>query len=85
MYRIHFEPNGGYFCIQIMFLGFFWRDMKRFDSDKKMETVRFPNLVSARTEANQIGLDKLYQDRSADKYRQHMQQAPAQHQDSYAR
>ena len=85
MYRIHFEPHGGYFCIQILFFGFIWQDMKRPSQDnKKMEIVKFADLDGARTEANEIGLDKLYQDRSADKYRQHMQ-APIQRQDSYAR
>lgn len=74
MYRIHFEPNGGYFCIQILFFCFIWQDVKRLSiDDKKMEILKFPDLESARDEVKAIGLNILYEDRSADKYRQHMQ------------
>lgn len=74
MYRIHFEPHGGYFCIQILFFGFIWQDVKRPSiGDKKIEILKFPDLESARAEVKEIGLDVLYEDRSADKYRRHMQ------------
>lgn len=74
MFRIHFERHGGYFCIQILFFGFIWQDVKRpSNDDKKMEILKFPDLESARAEAKKIGLDELYQDRSADKFRRHMQ------------
>mgnify|MGYP001767027133 CR=1 FL=1 len=74
MYRIHFEPHGGYFCIQILFLNFIWVDVKRPSSNNnKIEILKFPDLESARTEVKEIGLDVLYEDRSADKYRRHMQ------------
>lgn len=74
MYRIHFEPHGGYFCIQILFFGFIWQDVKRPSiDDKKIEILKFPDLESARAEVKEIGLDVLYEDRSADKYRRHMQ------------
>ena len=85
MYRIHFVPNGGYFCIQILFFGFIWQDIKRLSlDDKKMEIVKFPDLASARDEAKEIGLDKLYQDRSANKFREYMQTS-VQRQDYSAR
>lgn len=74
MYRIHFEPHGGYFCIQILFLGFIWQDVKRLSiDDKKIEILKFPDLESSRAEVKEIGLDVLYEDRSADKYRRYMQ------------
>lgn len=74
MYRIHFEPQGGYFCIQILFFGFIWKDVKGPSiDDKKIEILKFLNLESARAKVKEIGLDVLYEDRSADKYRRHMQ------------
>ena len=73
MYRIHFEPNGGYFCIQVLFLGFIWQDVKRLNKDNKIEVMKFEDLTSVRDEVKNIGLDVLYEDRSADKYRRHMQ------------
>lgn len=75
MYRIHFEPNGGYFCIQVLFLGFIWQDVKRLNKDNKIEVMKFEDLTSVRDEVKNIGLDVLYEDRSADKYRRHMQGA----------
>ena len=75
MYRIHFEPNGGYFCIQVLFLGFIWQDVKRPNKDNKIEVMKFEDLTSVRDEVKNIGLDVLYEDRSADKYRRHMQGA----------
>lgn len=74
MYRIHFEPKGGYFCIQVLFFCVVWRNVKRLSTDnKKMEAVKFQNLESARKEVEAIGLDVLYEDRSVDKYRRHIQ------------
>ncbi len=73
MYRIHFEPHGGYFCIQVLSLGFIWQDVKRPNKDSKIEVMKFGDLTSARDEVKNIGLDILYEDRSADKYRRHMQ------------
>ena len=73
MYRIYFEPNGGYFCIQVLFLGFIWQDVKRLNKDNKIEVMKFEDLTSVRDEVKNIGLDVLYEDRSADKYRRHMQ------------
>lgn len=73
MYRIHFEPHGGYFCIQVLFLGFIWQDVKRLNKDNKIEVMKFEDLTSVRDEVKNIGLDVLYEDRSADKYRRHMQ------------
>ena len=75
MYRIHFEPNGGYFCIQVLFLGFIWQDVKLLNKDNKIEVMKFEDLTSVRDEVKNIGLDVLYEDRSADKYRRHMQGA----------
>lgn len=75
MYRIHFEPHGGYFCIQVLFLGFIWQDVKRLNKDNKIEVMKFEDLTSVRDEVKNIGLDVLYEDRSADKYRRHMQGA----------
>ena len=75
MYRIHFEPNGGYFCIQVLFLSFIWQDVKRLNKDNKIEVMKFEDLTSVRDEVKNIGLDVLYEDRSADKYRRHMQGA----------
>ena len=75
MFRIHFEPKGGYFCIQVLFLGFIWQDVKRLNKDNKIEVMKFEDLTSVRDEVKNIGLDVLYEDRSADKYRRHMQGA----------
>ena len=75
MYRIHFEPKGGYFCIQILFFCVIWRNVKRLNKDNKIEVMKFEDLTSVRDEVKNIGLDVLYEDRSADKYRRHMQGA----------
>ena len=75
MFRIHFEPNGGYFCFQVPFLWLFWQKVKAQDKDSATGTVKVLKFVSyaeAKAQADKIGLTTLYEDRSADKYRTHM-------------
>lgn len=67
MYRIHFEPNGGYFCIQILKYNLLWVAMTDGKSVK-----RFTTHSDAVSHVDQIGLSTLYQDSSADKFAKYL-------------
>ena len=75
MFRIHFEPNGGYFCFQVPFLWLFWQKVKASQENGATGTVKvvkFASYTEAKETAEEMGLTTLYEDRSANKYRAHM-------------
>ena len=59
MFRIHFDEQTSRFIVQVLRYNFLWRTVKGID---------FETLLKARDYVGEIGLDRLYQDRSADKY-----------------
>ena len=76
MFRIHFEPKGAYFCIQILTYGFIWVTVKRSiegPGTPVEQVCQFETYDAALKETVRSGLDKLYQDRSVNRYREHMQ------------
>jgi hypothetical protein len=84
MYRIHFDHNIGRFVIQVLVYGFFWRDVAKSRDDEPIsERATFSRLEEAKNYVKLIGLDKLYDDKSADRYRQHMSLTSAQGAKSY--
>ena len=67
MYRIHFKHNGGFFCVQVMFLGMFWVSVKR---DGKI--IQHNTFDAATRAVVDLGIHKLYENKSEGKYHQHM-------------
>ena len=63
MYRITFDPKLGKFVIQICKLQCFWVNAADW---------QFDNYDHALAHVKQIGLDKLYQDKSANVYQAYM-------------
>ena len=79
MYRIHFDPKIGRFVIQVLVWGIFWKSLKKLT--EKMDSVEvhsFQKLNEAMAHVSEIGLDKLYQNKSVNCYRDHMKQVPQQ-------
>lgn len=73
MYRIHFDPKIGRFIIQVMVLGCFWAPVKKLaDTNDKVDRLTFNKFSEAVDHVEAIGLDKLYADKSANKYRSHI-------------
>lgn len=81
MYRIHFEPKGGYFCIQILTWGFIWQTVTRLiegPGTPVSSVLKFKTYHEAHEESVKTGLAKLYQDRSVNRYVEHMQHGQRQ-------
>jgi len=73
MYRIHFDPRFGRFVIQVKFYGCFWRNIvKLADNNSTTESLMFKTFKEAEEHVQSIGLDKLYVDRSVNKFREYM-------------
>lgn len=80
MYRIHFDPKIGMFLVQIAsgLFGIFWttvgRELNGVAGEKSpvWNSLRFATFKEAKEYAASIGLDQLYEDRSANHYRAHM-------------
>lgn len=66
MFRIEFDHTNGCFVIQVLRFGFLWKNVQGTDS--------FLTYEEAVQHVRCIGLDKLYEDKSANKFREHMQQ-----------
>lgn len=79
MYRIHFNPKIGRFIIQVLIFGCIWAPVKKLaESNDKVEQLTFQKFDDAVSHVKSIGLDKLYADKSANKYREHIRMG-AQH------
>lgn len=79
MYRIHFDPKGGFFCLQVLTWGFFWVTVKELvtgPGTPVIKTMMFKTHADAKMQAVDTGLDFLYEERSANNYRDHMQKDP---------
>lgn len=75
MYRIHFDPRIGRFIIQVLVFGLFWSSVKKLaESNDKTESLTFHTFEGAVNHIQSIGLDKLYKDGSAMRYRAYMNQ-----------
>ena len=62
MFRIAFDPKGGYFKLQFQRFGVFWRDVKRpIDGDTRVyETIQFRNYGEARRHVENLGLPQAF-------------------------
>lgn len=76
MYKIEFDPSFGKFVIEILKHSFIWKrvhedlvDPPLPQASKKLLT--FDTFSEAESYVSRIGLDKLYQDRSSNKYREY--------------
>ena len=69
MYRIHFK-SAGFFCIQILVWGLFWVSVR-----EGKTIARFVTFDMAAESVTKRGLDKLYEDKSHNKFREHMKGA----------
>ena len=81
MYRIHFDPKIGRFVIQVaIWLGLRWKTvMVAQETESKVtftfEKHSFAKYNDAMAHVAEIGLDKLYQNKSVNCYREHMNHA----------
>lgn len=83
MFRIFFDPETGRFKLQVIKLHMFWVNVKvdSFSTGgiestpipvKQKTHLSFPTYEAATNYVKSIGLDLLYEDRSANKFRQYM-------------
>ena len=63
MFRIIFDYKTARFVVQIIHLGMFWRNAEGLD---------YGTYDEAKKAVAALGLDKLYENKSADQYRMHM-------------
>ncbi len=77
MYRIHFSPQVGKFVVQVLWIGSVWRTVRQHEASGPSTELTFRTYSEAKTHVSEIGLDQLYSNKSADKYRAHMQGAMA--------
>ena len=65
MYRVHFDHTTGKFILQVcIFFGLYWATVKSNERDGYV----FDTYEEAKKHVSSIGLDRLYQNRSADQY-----------------
>ena len=69
MFRIHFVAERACFVIQVLRFGCFWVTVTQKDTH-----LEFSTFEEACNKVREIGLDKLYADKSNNKFREHMQQ-----------
>ena len=75
MFRIHFHPQLGRFLIQINQHHIFWKSIMVLNQDNSgTEVMMFKTFDEASDYVKSIGLDKLYRDRSENKFREYMGQ-----------
>ena len=75
MFRIHFDPKLGRFLIQINQHHIFWKSIMALNQDNSgTEVMMFKTFDEASDYVKIIGLDKLYSDRSENKFREYMGQ-----------
>lgn len=73
MFRIYFDPKLGRFIIQVHRLGIFWRSVMALNDDSSgTNQLMFKTFDEASEYVKSIGLDKLYRDGSANKFREYM-------------
>ena len=81
MYRIHFDPETGKFLVQIAtgLFGMFWKNVCQVFAGGVGESPvdvakprQFGTFKEAKEYTASIGLDQLYEDRSANHFRAHL-------------
>lgn len=69
MFRIHFVAARACFVLQVLRFGCFWVTVTKYEDDLEFQTFE-----EACNKVREIGLDKLYSDKSNNRFREHMQQ-----------
>lgn len=73
MYRIHFDHKIGRFTIQVLIFGLFWRDIALSDDIEPIsDRATFKTIDEAIQYVKSIGLDRLYTDKSVNKFNNYM-------------
>lgn len=73
MYRIHFDHKIGRFTIQVLIFGLFWRDIALSDDIKPIaDRATFKTIDEAIQYVTSIGLNRLYADKSVNKFNNYM-------------
>ena len=73
MFRIHFDPKLGRFIVQVQKFGVIWVNVMGLKDDNSgVEALTFKTFDEAVSHVKSIGLDKLYADKSANKFREYM-------------
>ena len=66
MYRIHFEPNGAYWCIQFLAFSFFgmnsWKTVYEPKISNRRPIKKFPTLEAAKTYVEEQGIAVKYRE-----------------------
>lgn len=65
MFRIHFDPVNGLFCVQVLMLGFIWRTVH----NTQREPYGFATYEDARKWCRGIGLTEAYAEQQSPKQR----------------
>ncbi len=73
MFKIEFDPRIGAFVVAVIKWGFVWQRVA--DAENQDRPLEFRTYDTACQYVQAIGLDKLYQDRSANKYNAYMADA----------
>ena len=76
MFKIEFDPHLGAFVIEIMKWGMFWRRI-RTQGDAPKAVMCFDTYDEAWAFVERTGLNVLYKDKSANRYREYISQAGA--------
>lgn len=75
MFRIHFEPKGGFWCVQFERMGFFWVTVRvpseappapNNKGKPALEVLRFKSYEEAEAYVREKGLDFIYRCRSGE-------------------
>lgn len=70
MYRIHFSPQGGFWCVQFERWGLFWESVKETkvspEGKSRMEVLQFETYAEAEIYVEKKGIDKIYLCRSGE-------------------
>ncbi len=72
MYRIHFDHKIGRFTIQVLIFGLFWRDVAESGDEQNSNRITFKTIDEAIQHVKSIGLDRLYADKSVNKFNNYM-------------
>lgn len=65
MFRIHYEPKGGYWCVQFHRWGFFWVTVRtREGAGSPLLVKEFPAFSEALKYVEEQGIDEVYRDRT---------------------
>lgn len=70
MFRIHFQPRGGFWCVQFERFGLFWETVQVSvsveGSKPRLEPLKFDTYEAADTYVVEKGIDQIYRCRSGE-------------------